>query len=211
MKKLKTIFILLVIAVGFFNLVGCNVSDPPERARTPEELLSVSSDDYRKGSPNAKVTLIEYLDFECGACGAYFPLVKALASEFPNDLQVVTRYFPLSSHKNGLSSALAVEAAARQGKFWQMHDLLFDQQRAWAGRQTSSPKIFEAYAEELGLDLKKFKSDVNSKSVKQRVERDRQAARQLNLPGTPSFFLNGKMIQNPRNADEFRALIKDAM
>lgn len=211
MRKFKTFFILSVIAGVFFSLVGCNVSDTPERARTPEELLSVSSDDYHKGSSNAKVTLIEYLDFECGACGAYYPVVKDMVSEFPNDLQVITRYFPLSGHKNGLSSALAVEAAARQDKFWQMHDLLFEQQRSWSGRKTSSPKIFEAYAEELGLDLKTFKSDVQSKSVKQRVERDRQAARQLNLPGTPTFFLNGKMIQNPKDADAFRALIKAAM
>ena len=98
--------------------------------------------------------LIEYLDFECEACGAYDPVVKKLQNEFSNDLLVVIRYFPLPGHKNSMTAALAVEAAGRQGKFWEMHDALFENQKSWGEKSAPDPELLLNMRKESGLILK---------------------------------------------------------
>jgi protein-disulfide isomerase len=173
-----------------------------------KNLLQVKSDDWVKGNPDASITLIEYLDFECEACRAYYPFVKQVSEEFKNDLRVVVRYFPLPGHKNGLPAALAVESAGRQGKFWEMYDIVFENQAQWGEKQTTDSKIFEEYAQKIGLDLDKFRQDVNSQSVKDRIQRDVDSGIKLGNTGTPSFFLNGQKVQNLRSYEEFKNLIQ---
>lgn len=202
-----TLWILATIAI-IGGIVVLSIGGSREREQSVNNLMIVAADDYVEGNPTARATLIEYLDFECEACGAYYPLIKQLSKELPDDLQIVSRYFPLPGHKNGLLAALAVEAAARQGKYWEMHDKLFENQKDWGERQAPDPTIFERYAQDIGLDIEKFKNDVNSQAVKDRVERDRKSAITLKLQGTPSFFLNGQKIQNPRGYDEFKQLIR---
>lgn len=170
-------------------------------------LLAIAPDDYIKGNPDASVTLVEYIDFECEACGAYFPVVQELAKAYPNDLKIVTRYFPLPSHRNSMTAALAVESAGRQGKYWEMHDLLFTEQKKWGEKPAPTPAVFEAYAEQLGLNMEQYKKDVVSSEVKARVQRDFDAGEQLGNTGTPTFYLNGKRIQNPNGLEAFKALI----
>lgn len=210
-SKIKTILWALFGIFTIGGIVWLSATGSREQAPIANDLLTIVSDDYIKGAENAPVTLIEYLDFECEACGAYFPLVKQLEQDFPNDLKVVLRYFPLPGHKNGLTAALAVEAAARQGKYNEMHDLLFTEQKNWGERQAADPSIFEAYAQTLGLDMEKFKSDVTSPSVKDRVMRDSNSGRKLGVQGTPTFFLNGEKIQNPRGYEPFKALVQDTL
>lgn len=203
------VLLSLTILLGISFFVGKGNNKPVETDNsTNKELLLVRPDDRIKGNTEAKVTLIEYLDFECEACGAYYPLVKQLSEEFNTDLRVVARYFPLPGHKNGLPAALAVEAAGRQGKFWEMHDLLFEKQREWGEKQTTDSKIFEQYAEQIGLDLSTFRQDVNSQSVKDRVQRDVDSGIKLGNTGTPSFYLNNEKIQNPRSYEDFKTLIQ---
>ncbi len=205
-KKTWVIVIGWVVVIGalaWFSSVGLK-----ENTATNSALLEVASDDYVVGPKSAKVTLIEYLDFECEACGAYFPLVKQLEKEFPDDLRVVRRYFPLPGHRNGLNAALAVEAAARQGKYNEMHDLLFTEQQNWGEKPSPTPAVFEGYAQQIGLDMTKFKEDVASKSVKDRVQRDMDSGRALGNAGTPTFFLNGQKIQNPQGYEPFKALVQ---
>ncbi len=202
---------IIIGAVLVGGLVWFMSSPAPEKVTvdpTDAALLTVASDDYVVGSPTAPVTLIEYLDFECEACGAYYPLVKQLEDEFPNDLRVVRRYFPLPGHKNGFTAALAAEAAARQGKYNEMHDLLFAEQKNWGEKPAPTPEVFEAYAEQLGLDIAKFKMDVASQSVKDRVQRDFDTGEKLGNTGTPTFFINGKKIKNPQGYEPFKALIQ---
>jgi protein-disulfide isomerase len=134
-----------------------------------------------------------------------------METEFGDRVTFVTRYFPLSGHRNGLSSALAVEAAGRQGKFNEMHDLLYAKQKEWSEKQVATPQVFEAYAAELGLDMEKFKADVASEDVMARVMRDKNAGTALGIPGTPSFFLDGKKIENPQSVEEFRAALEAAI
>ncbi len=203
--------VLLVGAVFFASKMGSSSGSSTQAPSEQKKLLEVLPDDYIKGNKDATVTLIEYLDFECEACGAYYPLMKQLSEEFKTDVRFVNRYFPLPGHKNGMNAALAVEAASKQGKYWEMHNLLFENQKTWGEKQVSTPAVFEGYAKQLGLNLEQFKKDVSSKEVKDRVERDKSSGQQLGVSGTPSFFLEGEKLQNPRTIDDFKTLLKAAI
>lgn len=198
---------LAAVALGVWYQLAPKRSTP---AISANDLLIVRNIDHKKGAENATMTLIEYLDFECEACGAYYPLVKHLGAEFKDDLQIVTRYFPVPGHKNAMPAALAVEAASRQGRFWEMHDLLFEKQKEWGERKAADPKIFIEYARELGLDMEAFQRDVVSDDVRLRVEMDRNDGMNLGVESTPTFFLNGEQMPNPRSSEEFHALIQQA-
>ena len=214
-QKLKTIGLALFAVVVVGGLIWLSTSSSPKQEESPKvvvnSLLEVANDDYVKGAKNASVTLVEYLDFECEACKAYFPLVKQLEQEFPNDLQIVRRYFPLPGHKNSLPAALAVEAAAKQGKYNEMHDLLFNEQDTWGNKPIANPAIFEGYAQKLGLDVEKFKKDVALSETLERVDRDRQSGTKLGNTGTPTFYLQGEKIQNPKSYEDFKTLIQAAI
>lgn len=201
-----TVAAILVAAIlllfGFTALRSQPVSSEPS------PLLALVADDYKKGAESGKVVLVEYLDFECEACGAFYPILKQMEEEFGDRVTFVARYFPLPNHKNGLYAALAAEAAGRQGKFWEMHDLMYERQKVWGEKQVPTPEVFEGYAQELGLNMEQFKTDVVSASVKERVERNLNQATELKLQGTPSFFLQGKKITNPQSPEAFRALIQ---
>ncbi|OGI97564.1 hypothetical protein A3A11_01905 [Candidatus Nomurabacteria bacterium RIFCSPLOWO2_01_FULL_43_15] len=207
--------LILVGAVFFFSKMDSS-SSSDSNSSTPvsqenQKLLEVVSDDYIKGNKDASVTIVEYLDFECEACGAYYPLVKQLAEEFKNDVRFVNRYFPLPGHKNGLPAALAVEAAGKQGKYWEMHNILFDNQKTWGEKQSPDPSIFEGYAKQIGLNMEQFKKDVSSNEVKERVNRDKNSGTKLGVSGTPTFFLNGEKIPNPKTPEDFKTFINAAI
>lgn len=206
-KVKKVAWAVVGIAV-LGSIIWLSVSGSQKKEEVANSLTTVVADDYVKGPANAPVTLIEYIDFECEACGAYFPLVKQLEQDFPNDLRVVRRYFPLPGHRNGLPAALAVEAASRQGKYEEMHDLLFTKQGEWGEKSAPNPAMFEAYAEGLGIDMEKFKQDVTSQEVAARVQRDVESGKKLGNNGTPTFFLNGEKIQNPQGYEPFKALVQ---
>lgn len=199
------LFGALVISGG---LVWLAFSEPQDKAVVQSELLTVTDADYVSGPKDAPVTLVEYLDFECAACGAYFPLVQRLKQDFPDDVQVVTRHFPLTMHKNGMSSALAVEAAAQQGKFQEMHDLLFAEQKKWGQKSAARPELFEEYARRLELDMERFQKDVTASATRERVARDISSGTKLGVTGTPSFFLNGEKIDNPKSYEDFKVLVQ---
>lgn len=219
MKEWKPVMIgigvILVLFAGFFvyhNAQKNKASEKPKTATNSQvkesPLLQVASDDWVKGNPDAQVTLVEYLDFECEACGAYYPIVKQMEKEFEGKLRIVTRYFPLPGHKNSMEAALAAEAAGEQGKFFEMHDLLFESQKEWGEKPLSDPNLFTPYAEKLGLDMNKFNQDRKKATTIARVDRNKKEADELKLNGTPSFFLNGKAIKSPKTPEEFRSLIQ---
>lgn len=208
MTKVAWIAVIIAFFGGIFWL---SMSGSKENATVANELLTVVADDHVVGPETASATLVEYLDFECEACGAFYPIVKELEAAYPDDLRVVSRYFPLPGHKNSMTAALAVEAASRQGKYREMFDMAFQRQKDWGEKPAPTPEVFEGYAQELGLDVAKFKEDVASQSVKDRVQRDFDAGNKLGNTGTPTFFLNGKKISNPNGLDAFKKLIDGAI
>lgn len=209
-KRLSTIilwsFIVLFVGGTIALMVGL-ASKNSDVQFLVGAVKAADDSDQMKGAPlkEAKIILIEYSDFQCPACRSYYQIVKKLSQEFP-DLSVVYRHFPLPQHANARTSAQAAEAAGQQGKFWEMHDMLFDNQQNWAESKTSR-EIFLGYALALGLDIEKFKTDYDSSATKIKIEKDYQSgAKDIN--GTPTFFINNKKIQNPRNYDEFRSTIE---
>jgi protein-disulfide isomerase len=152
--------------------------------------------DHYQGSATAKNVFIEYADYECPACAAYSEMLKQVPSAF-KDTVFVLRYFPLVQiHPNSVEAALAAEAAGAQGKYWEMHDILFAKQTDW--QDLSDPlDTFAQYAQSIGIsNIDQFKSDVTSKKYLSVIQADSDQALGLNLPGTPSFFFNGHTLQN---------------
>ncbi|MBU0981066.1 DsbA family protein [Patescibacteria group bacterium] len=162
---------------------------------------------WTKGNPNAKIVLTEYSDFECPACAGYFAIVENISDEFKDDILFEFHHYPLPQHDNALIAAKAAEAAGVQGKFWEMSSLLFENQSEWA-IEKHPEENFISYAEELGLDVDQFKNDILSKQIKEKISNDTKLGNQIPIMATPSFFINGQLIEAPRGQEEFEKLLK---
>ncbi len=172
--------------------------------------VEVSLDDHVRGATNAKVTLLEFGDLQCPACGAYEPLVRAVMAQHTTDTRLVFRHFPLTNiHQNALAAAKYAEAAGIQGKFWEMHDILYDTQKDWSGSMTPTV-LFEGYAKKLGLDVAKLSVDAQGKSVEDKILAQYKEGTRLGVQGTPTFFINGVKIDNPQSLDTFNKVLNDA-
>lgn len=214
-KQLTSIVLwsfITLFVVGTITAMVVFASKNPDTKFVGGTVKAADETDWVRGpglkNVNAKVTLIEYSDFQCPACGAYYPVVKQLEKDFPA-LNVVYRHFPLPQHGNARVAAQAAEAAGAQGKFWEMHDLLFDNQTFWS-EEKNPAGIFEAYAQKLGLNLDKFRTDANGQAAKTKINADVQSG-DKEITGTPTFFLNNQKIQNPQGYDEFRSIIEKAI
>jgi protein-disulfide isomerase len=150
--------------------------------------------DHVKGNPEATVTLVEYSDFQCPACASFQPVVNELMAQYGDKLRFEYKHFPLPIHNYAQQAAVAAEAASQQGKFFEFHDALFTNQQEWSNSATPQT-FFVKYAEELSLDVEKFKMHQNSSVLRDEVRKDLSAARELGLTGTPTFFLNGERMQ----------------
>lgn len=176
------------------------------------EVKAVTDQDWIKGSRTAPATLIEYSDFECPTCEAYYPLLKQVQRDLGEDkLSIVYRHYPLTAiHPNADLAARAAEAAGKQNKFWEMHNLLFDRHSEWE-KNTNAQEKFVSYAEELVLNKDQFIKDLNSKEVKDAIEEDIKSGNEARVEGTPTFFLNGKNIPLAQSYEEFKALIEQSI
>lgn len=210
-KKLKqkaklwggvAVFIIIVV-LGLVKAV-----DKTKPTNTDIVDLGVSEIDWIKGDINAPVVVVEYADFQCPACGAYHSLVKEVKNKYGENLAVVFRHFPLSQiHKNAFLSSQAAEAAGMQGKFWEMHDMIFENQNTWS-ESNSARDLFISYAKELDLDEVKFVADLDSPEIKEKISESYSSGDKIGVNSTPSFFINGKKITNPRSLEEFESLIQ---
>ncbi|MFW0870946.1 MAG: DsbA family protein [Patescibacteria group bacterium] len=211
MNKFTISIIVLLVAFGVLifmasrNGTQSNLSDQ-DRA----DILAIQADDHIQGNPDADVVLVEYADLECPACAAFHPLVQEVLAQYGDSIAVVSRHFPLSIHQNSRTAAWAVEAAALQGKYYEMADMLYTRQSEWSGK-IANVSIFEPYAEELGLDMAQYRADVLSDEVKARVEKDLQESRTLGLNSTPTFFLQGEKLVGVGNANAFAQAIEGAI
>lgn len=205
-KKLVLVVIplLFVVWVGY---KGLNYLKTPS-SKVLSGQIEVQDGEWIKGEKEAEVTLIEYGDFQCPACANYEPIVERLLGEFPGKLRLVYRHFPLISiHKNSFASSKASEAASKQGKFWEMHDVLYERQKDWEN-SSDVRNLFSNYAKELGLDEEKFKSDFDSKEIEEKINQDMASGRNLGINSTPTFILNGQKVQ-PRSYEEFKSLVEN--
>lgn len=155
------------------------------------------------------VVLTEYGDYECPACGFYNNWVKRLRKDFGDNLKVDFRNFPLSQHQYSMLAARAAEAARNQGKFWEMHDMLYDNQKEWS--EGNAQAIILKYAQSLNLNMEKFKNDLNSAKTQKTVMEDKKEGMQVPIHSTPTFMLKGKKIDNPKSYAAFKQLIQQQL
>lgn len=187
-KESKIILLITALVLGgvaiLIAFVNMNQQDP-------SAILGkiVREDSHKVGSGSVQV--VEFGDFQCPACAQAHPDVKKLKEEFGNDITFVFRNFPLPMHANAQAAAEAAEAAGVQGKFWEMHDKLFETQSQW-GSLADPTSIFAQYAEELGLDREAFTEALTSRTHKDRVASDQSDGYSVGVSGTPTFFINGK-------------------
>lgn len=166
----------------------CEALDLPIAANLPP----VMEQDWSRGAANAPVTVVEYADFQCPACAGVSPLIKQLLDAEEDMVRLVYRHFPLTSiHDKAMITAEAAEAAGAQGKFWEMHALLYERQRAWAAKNADEmPDVLAGYAQELGLDVTLFRQALTQHTYRAKVQQQYDDAIALGLPGTPSFIFN---------------------
>jgi protein-disulfide isomerase len=160
----------------------------------------VTERDHAEGGAGAPLTLVEYGDYQCPYCGAVYPVVKRLQKTLGKKLRFVFRNFPLTqAHPYALVAAEAAEAAGLQGKFWEMHDLLYENQ------DSLDPDILPSWAQQVGLDLKKFGMAIQQGTVATRIKEDRRSGIASGVNGTPSFFINGTRHDGPA---DFESLLE---
>jgi protein-disulfide isomerase len=187
--------ILVVIFLGIF-IISQRSSGSPSTSSSSAPTNNV------EGQGAKGVTLIEYGDFECPICGEFYQPMKQVFTDNSQNIYFQFRNLPLVSlHPNAFSGARAAQAAALQGKFWQMHDKLYDNQTQWAGASNPVP-FFQNYAQEIGLNMGKYNSDYSSTAVNNSINADLAAfAKTGQQQATPTFFLDGKVLDNTQFID----------
>lgn len=209
MKALIWVVLFFIVVVGALVIFSKNSSS----STSGFALDAVSQLDHVKGNASSTVVLIEYSDFQCPACRTYYPIMRELVQIYGDKIALVYRHYPLKQiHINADPAAWSAEAAGKQGKFWEMHDLLFEKQAEWSSASASAlAKIFSDYAILLGIDKEKFLADFDSREVKDFVNSQMQSAQKAGFNSTPTFVLNGKKIENLRGLEAFKLLIDKAM
>lgn len=186
--------VLLGVLVYASSKDRIDVSNVDANAIQKADKQSGNIADHVFGKKDSKVIFIEYGDFQCPGCGGAFPAVKEVTEKYKDQLAFVFRNFPLSSlHPNARSAAAAAEAAGLQGKYWEMHDALYSNQSAWENLASDKRTDFFAdYASNFGLDINKFKTDLASAEVNQKINFDQAVGKKMGVSATPTFFLNGE-------------------
>ena len=158
-----------------------------------------------RGNPDAKLAIVEFSDFQCPFCGRVEPTLAQIEKQYGDQIKVVFKHLPLSIHPKAPAAHAAAEAAHLQGKFWEMHDLIFADQKGM------SEDRYLQYAKQIGLDVDKFKADLASDEVKKRVAADVSEAGKLGVSGTPAFFVNGRFISGAQPLSTFQTMIDEEL
>ncbi|PIZ99149.1 MAG: hypothetical protein COX78_02170 [Candidatus Levybacteria bacterium CG_4_10_14_0_2_um_filter_35_8] len=198
-----------IFGLAVWGLIAATNS-PASQTQTTTNLPAPDAKDIVIGTSSAKVVLTEYADFQCPACGTYYPIVKQILQSYGDKIKYVYRNYPLAQHQNAKLAAYAAYAAYKQGKFSEMEDLLYTNQKDWSISNTSED-IFRQYAEQINLDITKYNKDTASEETKKFIDNQLNAAQTLGINSTPTFFVNKDQIQTPPNFNVFKKVIEDAL
>lgn len=206
---------IIVICVALLAVGGGAFLYRSKRAANPTLKISNAEADrpgetvHVLGPADAAVTLEEFGDFQCPPCGKISEPINQLQKKY--NLRVIFREFPLAVHVHAKEAAYAAEAAARQGRFWQMHDLLYREQAVWS-KSLDARALFNAYAGMLQLDLDRFKKDMDSSEVEQKVQLDVGRGTAIGVKNTPTIFINNEAVPGPQsNPDDLAGLVEAAL
>ncbi|MEV1005444.1 thioredoxin domain-containing protein [Nonomuraea sp. NPDC050202] len=206
---LTVIGVFVVVAAAMFAAI--RLSGPDQQPVAAGESQYVRADSHKlQTAADGKVTLVEFLDFECEACRAAFPVVEGLRKQYAGKVTFVARYFPLPGHFNAERAARAVEAAAAQGKFEAMYQRMYETQTQWGEKQVPADDVFRGFARDLGLDMAAWEKAYNDPATLERINKDVADGQALGVTGTPTFFLDGERLQ-PQSEADFKAAIDAAL
>jgi protein-disulfide isomerase len=219
-KKTWIIFVAVCVVVlgGLIYLSGKNkidVSNVDISKVQPANEQSGQIADHVFGKADSKVMLVEYGDYQCPGCGSAYPTLKALSEKYKDQMAFVFRNFPLTTiHPNARAAAATAEAAGLQGKFWEMHDRLYESQSQWqnlSGNERTD--FFTGYASDLGLNVDTFKTDLSGANVNQKISFDQAVGKKAKVSATPTIYLNGKQINQDTWGDQakFDKAIEDEL
>jgi protein-disulfide isomerase len=208
MEKRFWAIIGVIIAV-FVGIIVLNNNEEKDNGADNSDGKPTS---HIKGNTDAKVKLVEYGDYQCPFCGVFHPITKQVIEKYGDKISFQYRHFPLIEiHQNALAAARSAEAAGKQDKFWEMHDLIFTNQGAWSNSNKPAA-IFEGYAKQLGLDIEQFKEDVASRAANSAINADKAEFNKTKLPAsTPTFLINGKQVKPEASLESFSKIIDKAL
>jgi protein-disulfide isomerase len=219
-----TLALLVVAALGIGLLVYLDRNDetalaegsarpaapdsaPAEQPTAPAEVLVRDDSRYLDRVEDAEVTVVEFLDFECEACRAQFPVMERIREDYEGRINMVIRYFPLPGHLNSGPSAAAVEAGAQQDALEEMYQLMFETQGEWGESQEDQSEVFVGFAEDLGLDMDEFVETMEARQTQERVQADFDDGLALGVQGTPTIFVNGRLAPSMPSHQVLSAMI----
>lgn len=197
--------LICIVTIGGLILLSkkdaVNVDDIDPSKAVSETTTSIGDQVY--GDKSSEVVLIEYGDFQCPGCGGAFPQLKTLKETYKGQIAFIFRNFPLTAiHPNALAAATAAEAAGLQGKFWEMHDRLYENQNTWSNIDPSRrTDTFVGYAKAIGLDTEKFKADLSDPKVTAKISRDRALGNKLGVSSTPTLYLGSEKLTEEEVSD----------
>lgn len=201
--------VTLVLLVGAaFLLGGDTQTDSQEQQVDPARVSGERR--HTVGSESATVTVVEFADFQCPACGAAHPIVQQVLNEYEGRIEYVFRHFPLPGHRHARIAAQAAEAAGQQDKFFEMGDLLFVNQEEWSN-SNNPEEIFVGYAEQLELDVAAFQEALDNDDLRQEIQSDLNTGMELGVNSTPTFFINGTMYPGVLSYDNFKQLLDEEL
>jgi len=202
MSKAVKPLIIIVLAVVVAGAAAVYFSRQSEEAATtaegsPSPSLQTTGGGHFRGPENARITLVEFGDYQCPSCKAFHPVVQELLPRYPQQVRLEFHHYPLISiHPNSMAASLAVEAAGEQGRYWEMHDLVFELQDEWSKDPNAEP-AFLAMATRLGLNQNAFMQAMRSPQLQDRILQDVIRAREGQVEAVPTFFIDGKRISVP--------------
>ena len=217
MNKAKWIIFALVVVAVFGGIIWLGKGDETKFTGDAAKIITEGPiSDHVRGTDAQKVTLIEYGDFQCPGCGRMYQTVHDVTDQYKDKVTFIFRNLPLTNiHPNALAASTAAEAAGKQGKFFEMHDMLYSTQDSWSAASISERgQIFENYAQQLGLNIDQFKKDLTSKDITDKINRDIATGKgTFKANATPTFILNGQKIDEKTAVDAaaFTKAIEDAV
>lgn len=208
---------VVIVGVALFLLMKSNPSSSVPDVVTDTKLLE-NTKRYEIATPSASVTVVEFGDYQCPACGAAYPETKQMLQDYSGKINFLFRNFPLPQHPYAQLGAEAAEAAGNQGKFWQMHDMLYENQTTWGnlepGKAIPQDQVvstFLGYAQSLGLDVNKFKTDLQNNQYQDLINKDIADGNSLGINSTPTFFVNGQRVVGAPSYDELKSIINSKL
>lgn len=211
-QEMKVIFSIgvLTLAILFGGVVLLSSNEQPNNNAPVDKAVLGRNAKHTVSSENAKVTIVEFADFQCPACARTQPVISQILEDYKGNINFTYRHFPLPQHRYAVLAARAAEAAGEEGKFWEMYKVLYERQTEWQDHGNAA-EVFTVYATELQLNKLKFTERIKSEKYDDAIEQDKNDAITLGVNSTPTFFINGKKMYDAPTYQNLKKVIDEAI